>query len=85
MQFGVDAHKSWITLRDKSLIRYGSVQCRTVGYMPISLAGICPLPCQPSADATFHEILVSCADAFPTFPDIAPYASMIPLLRPLQK
>ena len=72
-------------MRDKSLIRYGSVQCRAVGYAPISLAGICPLTCLPSADATFHKVLESGSDSFPTFPDIAPYASVIPLLRSLEK
>lgn len=69
----------------KSLIRYGFVQNRTVGYAPISFAGICPLPCPPSADAAFHKVLESGSDTFPTFPDITSYASMIPFFRSLKK
>ena len=69
----------------KSLIRYGFVQNRTVGDAPISFAGICPLPCPPSADATLHEVLESGSDTFPTFPDITSYASMIPFFCSLEK
>ena len=61
------------------------MQNPAVGYAPISLASICPLPCPPSADATFHKVLESGSDTFPTFPDITPYASMIPFLRSLEK
>ena len=61
------------------------MQNRTVGYAPISFAGICPLPCPPSADATFHKVLESGSDTFPTFPDITSYASMIPFFRSLEK
>ena len=69
----------------KSLIRYGSMQNRTVGNAPISFACICPLPCPPSADATFHKVLESGSDSFPTFPDITSYASMIPFFSSLEK
>ena len=72
-------------MQNKPLIRYGSMQNPTVGDVPISLSGICPLPCPPSADTTFHKVLESGADTFPTFPDITPYASMIPFLRSLEK
>ena len=61
------------------------MQNPAVGYVPISLTGICPLPCPPSADATLHKVLESGSDSFPTFPDITSYASMIPFLRSLEK
>ena len=80
MQFGIDADKGGVTLDCKSFIRNGSMQNPAVGYAPISLASICPLPCPPSADTTLHEVLESCTDTFPTFPDIAPYAPVIPSL-----
>ena len=85
MQFGIDAYKRGIALSYKSLIRYGFVQNRTVGDAPIPFAGIYPLPCPPSADATFHKVLESGSDSFPTFPDITSYASMIPFFRSLDK
>ena len=70
---------------NKSLIRYGSVQNPADGYVPVSLSGICPLPCPPSADATLHKVLESGSVAFPTFPDITSYASMIPFFSSLEK
>ena len=72
-------------MQNKPLIRYGSMQNPGVRNMPIPFAGISPLPCPSPADATFHKVLESGAATFPTFPDVTPYASMIPLLRPLEK
>ena len=51
------------------------MQNPAVSNAPIAFAGISPLPCPPSADATFHEVLEAGSDSFPTFPDITTQAS----------
>lgn len=52
---------------------------------PITLSGICPLPCLPFGYATPLQVLVACPHPFPTFPYAHAYAAAQPFIGFFQK
>ena len=52
---------------------------------PITLSGICPLPCLPFGYATALQVLEACPHSFPAFPYAHAYATAQPFICFFQK
>ena len=52
---------------------------------PISLSGVCPLPCLPFGNTASLEIPEACSHSFPTFPYTHAYATAQPFIGSPQK
>ena len=59
------------------------MQDMTVGYSPICLPAVRPLPSIFIVYSKFYKIIVLCFDFLPLFPIYLPYSSPYPFVKPL--